>query len=144
MTSSQVAELLAFLGIGRTHSRPHVSNDNPYSEAQFKALKYCPAFPERFGCIEDAQVFCQAFFAYYCHEHRHSGIGYHTPASVHFGTAEEVRAKRAETLNAVYAAPSGSATAIRWPRSCPPSRGSTSPPSEATRRRIQNVLSQSG
>ena len=104
MTSNQVAELLAFLGIDRTHSRPHVSNDNPYSEAQFKTLKYCPAFPERFGCIEDARVFCQAFFAYYCHEHRHSGIGYHTPASVHFGTAEEVRAKRAETLNAVYAA----------------------------------------
>ena len=103
MTSNQVAELLAFLGIG-PHSRPHVSNDNPYSEAQFKTLKYCPAFPERFGCIEDARVFCQAFFAYYCHEHRHSGIGYHTPASVHFGTAEEVRAKRAETLNAVYAA----------------------------------------
>jgi putative transposase len=104
MTSNQVAELLAFLGIGRTHSRPHVSNDNPYSEAQFKTLKYCPAFPERFGCIEDARAFCSAFLAYYCHEHRHSGIGYHTPASVHFGTAEEVRTKRAETLNAVYAA----------------------------------------
>ena len=104
MTSNQVAELLAFLGIGRTHSRPHVSNDNPYSEAQFKTLKYCPAFPDRFGSIHDARAFCEAFFAYYNHEHRHSGIGYHTPASVHYGTAVEVRAKRAVTLDAAYAA----------------------------------------
>jgi putative transposase len=104
MTSNPVVELLAFLGIGRTHSRPHVSNDNPFSEAQFKTLKYCPAFPERFGCIEDARVFCERFFAYYNHEHRHSGIGYHTPASVHYGTAAEVRAKRTETLDAAYAA----------------------------------------
>jgi putative transposase len=104
MTSNQVAELLSFLGIKRSHSRPHVSNDNPYSEAQFKTLKYCPAFPERFGSIADARVFCESFFAYYCHEHRHSGIGYHTPASVHYGTAEEVRAQRSETLNAAYAA----------------------------------------
>ena len=104
MTSNPVTELLTFLGIGRSHSRPHVSNDNPYSEAQFKTLKYCPAFPQRFGCIQDARVFCQAFFAYYNHEHRHSGIGYHTPASVHYGTAEEVRSQRAETLDAAYAA----------------------------------------
>jgi putative transposase len=104
MTSNPVTELLTFLGIGRSHSRPHVSNDNPYSEAQFKTLKYCPAFPERFGCIEDARAFCEAFFAYYNHDHRHSGIGYHTPASVHYGTAEEVRAQRAETLDAAYAA----------------------------------------
>jgi putative transposase len=104
MTSNPVVELLAFLGIGRTHSRPHVSNDNPYSESQFKTLKYCPAFPERFGCIEDARAFCERFFAYYNHEHRHSGIGYHTPASVHYGTAAEVRVKRAETLNTAYTA----------------------------------------
>jgi putative transposase len=107
MTSNPVVELLVFLGIGRTHSRPHVSNDNPYSEAQFKTLKYCPAFPERFGCIEDARAFCETFFAYYNHEHRHSGISYHTPASVHYGTATEVRAKRAETLNVAYAANPG-------------------------------------
>ncbi len=104
MTSNPVTELLTLLGVGRGHSRPHVSNDNPYSEAQFKTLKYCPAFPERFGCIEDARAFCDAFFAYYNHEHRHSGIGYHTPASVHYGTAEEVRSQRAETLDAAYAA----------------------------------------
>ncbi len=104
MTSNPVTELLTFLGIGRSHSRPHTSNDNPYSEAQFKTLKYCPAFPERFGCIEDARAFCEAFFAYYNHEHRHSGIGYHTPASVHYGTATEVRAQRSETLDTAYAA----------------------------------------
>jgi len=104
MTSNPVVELLAFLGIGRTHSRPHVSNDNPYSEAQFKTLKYCPAFPERFGCIQDARVFCETFFTHYNHEHRHSGIGYHTPASVHYGTATDVRAQRQVALDAAYAA----------------------------------------
>ena len=104
MTSNPVVELLAFLGIGRTHSRPHVSNDNPFSESQFKTLKYCPAFPERFGCIEDARTFCETFFTYYNHEHRHSGIGYHTPASVHYGTATEVRAQRQITLDAAYTA----------------------------------------
>jgi putative transposase len=104
MTSNPVVELLAFLGIGRTHSRPHVSNDNPYSESQFKTLKYCPAFPERFGCIQDARAFCETFFAYYNHEHRHSGVAYHTPASVHYGTATEVRAQRQVTLDAAYAA----------------------------------------
>ena len=108
------------MGIGRSHSRPHVSNDNPYSEAQFKTLKYCPAFPERFGCIQDARAFCEAFFAYYNHEHRHSGIGYHTPASVHYGTAEEVRAQRAETLDAAYAAnPIRFRHRARATRSCP-------------------------
>jgi putative transposase len=104
MTSNQVAELLSFLGIRRSHSRPHVSNDNPFSEAQFKTLKYCASFPERFGSIADARVFCETFFAYYNHEHRHSGIGYHTPASVHYGTATEVRTQRAETLADAYAA----------------------------------------
>lgn len=104
MTSNPVAELLAFLGIARTHSRPHVSNDNPYSEAQFKTLKYCPAFPRRFGSIEDARAFCRAFFGYYNHEHRHSGIGYHTPASMHHGSAVQVRECRQVTLDAAYAA----------------------------------------
>ena len=104
MTSKPVAELLADLGIGRTHSRPHVSNDNPFSESAFKTLKYCPAFPDRFGSIADARVFCEQFFSYYNHEHRHSGIGLHTPASVHYGTAKEIRAKRAVTLDSAYAA----------------------------------------
>ena len=104
MTSKPVAQLLVDLGVARSHSRPHVSNDNPYSEAAFKTLKYCPAFPDRFGSIHDARRFCEMFFAYYNHEHRHSGIALHTPASVHYGTATEIHAQRAATLDAAYAA----------------------------------------
>ena len=104
MTSKPVAQLLVDLGVARSHSRPHVSNDNPYSEAAFKTLKYCPAFPGSFGSIQDARAFCETFFAYYNHEHRHSGIGLHTPASVHYGTATEIRAQRTATLDAAYAA----------------------------------------
>ena len=104
MTSKPVAQLLVDLGVARSHSRPHVSNDNPYSEANFKTLKYCPAFPGRFGSIEDARAFSAAFFEHYNHVHRHTGIGLHTPASVHYGTAAEIRAHRAETLAAAYAA----------------------------------------
>jgi putative transposase len=104
MTSKSVAQLLVDLGVERSHSRPHVSNDNPYSESQFKTLKYCPAFPGQFGSIEDARSFCAVFFAYYNHEHRHSGIGLHTPASVHYGTATEIREQRAVVLDAAYAA----------------------------------------
>lgn len=104
MTSKPVAVLLADLRIGRTHGRPHVSNDNPYSEAAFKTLKYCPAFPERFGSLQHARAFADDFLTAYNHHHRHSGIGYHTPASVHFGTAAAVRAGRASVLDAAYAA----------------------------------------
>ncbi len=104
MTSKPVAQLLVDLGVARSHSRPSVSNDNPYSEAQFKTLKYCPAFPARFGSIADARAFCERFFDHYNHVHRHSGIGLHTPASVHYGTATEIRDQRAATLNAAYAA----------------------------------------
>jgi len=104
MTSKPVAQLLIDLGVARSHSRPHVSNDNPYSEANFKTLKYCPAFPGRFGSIHDARSFCAAFFDHYNHIHCHAGIGLHTPASVHYGTAVEIRAQRAVTLTAAYAA----------------------------------------
>ena len=104
MTSKPVAQLLVDLGVARSHSRPSVSNDNPYSEAQFKTLKYCSAFPGRFGSIADARAFCAAFFDHYNHVHRHAGIGLHTPASVHYGTATEIRAARAETLTAAYQA----------------------------------------
>lgn len=104
MTSKPVAQLLVDLGVARSHSRPHVSNDNPYSEANFKTLKYCPAFPGRFGSIEDARAFCSTFFDYYNHVHRHAGIGLHTPASVHYSTAREVQAQRQVTLDAAYAA----------------------------------------
>jgi putative transposase len=104
MTSKEVAQLLVDLGVARSHSRPHVSNDNPYSEAAFKTLKYCPAFPANFGSIQDARAFCATFFEYYNHHHRHSGIGLHTPASVHYGTATQIRRQRAATLDAAYAA----------------------------------------
>jgi putative transposase len=90
MTSKLVAQLLADLGVTKTHSRPHVSNDNPFSEAQFKTLKYCPKFPQRFGCIEDSRAFCQDFFGWYNKEHRHSGIALMTLEQVHYGLAEEV------------------------------------------------------
>lgn len=103
MTSKPVSELMADLGVIRSHSRPRCSNDNPYSEAQFKTLKYMPEFPERFGSLADARAFCNWFFAAYNHEHRHSGIGMHTPASVHFGTATEVRARRQTTLDRAHA-----------------------------------------
>jgi putative transposase len=103
MTSKPVALLLADLGVVRSHSRPKVSNDNPFSESAFKTLKYCPAFPDRFGSIADARSFCDEFFSYYNHQHRHSGIGLHTPASVHHGTAGEVRQLRAEVLDAAHA-----------------------------------------
>ncbi len=102
MTSNTVAGLYAKLNIAQSHSRPHVSDGNPCSEAQFKTLKYCPAFPGQFGSIQDANVFCDAFFTYYNTEHRHSGIAMHTPASVHDGTWAHVQASRAATLRAAY------------------------------------------
>jgi putative transposase len=102
MTSKPVAFLLADLGVIQSHSRPHVSNDNPYSEAQFKTLKYRPGFPARFGSIEAARAHCQAFFPWYNTQHRHSGLGLHTAADVHHGTATAVRASRARVLAAAY------------------------------------------
>jgi putative transposase len=104
MRSKLVALLLADLGVVKTHSRPHVSNDNPFSEAQFKTLKYCPAFPDRFGSLEDARAFGQGFFPWYNDEHHHSGLGYLTPAMVHHGIAEGVRDQRTTVLAAAYAA----------------------------------------
>jgi putative transposase len=102
MASKPVAFLLADLGVTKSHSRPHVSNDNPFSEAQFKTLKYRPDFPQKFGCIEDARVFCDGFFTWYNHDHRHSGIGLHTPADVHHGRAGAVRDARFTILSSAY------------------------------------------
>jgi putative transposase len=104
MASKPVALLLADLGVTKSHSRPHCSNDNPYSEAQFKTLKYRPEFPGRFGSIEDGRAFCRRFFQWYNHEHRHSGIGFHTPADVHFGHAGLAQLERTRVLQAAYAA----------------------------------------
>ena len=104
MTSKPVALLLADLGVTRTHSRPHVSNDNPYSEAQFKTLKYRPDFPGRFGALEDARAHCTQFFRWYNTDHRHSALGLLTPHDVHYGLADTRRAARAAVLAAAYAA----------------------------------------
>jgi putative transposase len=102
MASKPVAFLLADLGVTKSHSRPHTSNDNPYSEAQFKTLKYRPDFPDTFGSIEDARTFCQRFFTWYNTEHYHSGIGYHHPIDIHYGHATGIRAERAQVLTTAY------------------------------------------
>jgi len=104
MTSKPVALLLADLGVLKTHSRPYTSTDNPYSEAQFKTLKYRPGFPARFDSIEHARAFCRVFFDWYNHQHRHSGIGLMTPAAVHHGHAQALHAERQQVLAAAYAA----------------------------------------
>lgn len=103
MKSKTVALLLADLGVTKSHSRPHVSDDNPYSEAQFKTLKYRPEFPERFGSMEHGRSFCRTFFPWYNHEHYHSGLGLLTPAMVHYGHAAAVLQKRHEVLENAYA-----------------------------------------
>jgi len=114
MTSKSVAFLLADLGVTKTHSRPHVSNDNPFSESQFKTLKYRPDFPQRFGSIEDARVFCKDFFEWYNWQHYHSAIGHVTPGDFHYGRAGECIEKRAEILRLAY-----EAHPERFPRGCP-------------------------
>jgi putative transposase len=102
MTSKALALLLSDLGVTKTHSRPYTSNDNPFSESQFKTLKYRPEFPRRFGSIEDARVFCRNFFRWYNHQHRHSGIGLLTPEVVHYGMAKEVTKRRQQVLEEAY------------------------------------------
>ena len=104
MRSKPVAALLVDLDITKNHSRPHVSDDNPYSELQFKTMKYRPDFPARFGCIKDARLHCQEFFAWYNAEHRHSGIGYMTSQAVHYGHAQALREARQVALGAAFRA----------------------------------------
>ena len=104
MNSKPVAFLMADLGVTKSHSRPYVSDDNPYSESQFRTMKYRPEFPDRFGCIQDSRAFCQQFFQWYNEDHRHSGIGMLTPAVVHFGEAQAVLAHRQVVLDAAYRA----------------------------------------
>ena len=104
MTSKPVAMLLADLGVTKSHSRPHVPDDNPYSESQFKTLKHRPTFPDRFGSIHDTRAFCQGFFRWYNHQHYHSGIALLTPADVHQGRAKAVTSARAHVLDGAYAA----------------------------------------
>ena len=102
MTSKSVAFLLADLGVTKTHSRPHVSNDNPYSEAQFKTLKYRPDYPSRFGCQSDARAWANTFFTWYNQEHHHTGLALLTPADVHFNRSQAVIQKRQIVLQAAY------------------------------------------
>ena len=104
MRSKSVALLLSDLGVTKTHARPHTPNDNPFSEAQFKTLKYRPEFPERFGSLPDARSFCQSFFHWCNHQHYHSGIGLLTPACVHYGQAATVIDQRNQVLQAAYKA----------------------------------------
>jgi putative transposase len=99
MKSKVVALLLSDLGVTKTHSRPYVSDDNPFSEAQFKTLKYRPEFPERFGCIEDARAFCRAFFDWYNNVHYHSGLNWLTPATVHYERSGQVVQRRQHALD---------------------------------------------
>ena len=103
MRSKVVAMLLSDLGVTKTHSRPHVSNDNPFSESQFKTLKYRPEFPARFGSIQDARMFCIDFFQWYNTEHMHSALGYITPEAVHYGRAPQQIESRQRVLDAAYA-----------------------------------------
>ena len=104
MIAKPVAFMLAELGVTKSHSRPHVSNDNPFSEAHFRTLKYRPEFPDRFGSFTHAAQHCETFFSWYNLEHRHSGIALHTPFDVHHGHAAAVREARASTLTAAYTA----------------------------------------
>ena len=102
MIAKGLALLLSDLGVTQSLSRPHVSDDNPYSEAHFKTMKYRPTFPDRFGAIEEARDWCVPFFDWYNHQHHHSGLGWMTPADVHLGRVELVRARRACALDAAY------------------------------------------
>ena len=102
MKSKLVAQLLADLGVTKTHSRPQVSNDNPFSESQFKTMKYRPEFPPRFGSIQDARLFAVNFFQWYNQDHHHSGIGFYTPADVHYGRVEQIAQGRQVALDAAY------------------------------------------
>jgi len=126
MRSKPVAVWLGDLDITKRHSRPYVSDDNPYAEAQLETLKYQPDFPKCFGCIEDARAYCQAFFHWYNTAHRHSGVGYMTPNSGHHGQAEKLRSARQAVLNDAFHATPNRFKGRRWhPMRCPPLSGST-------------------
>ena len=114
MIAKSVAVLLADLGVSKTHSRPHVSNDNPYSESQFKTLKYHPEFPDRFGCLQDARSFLLDFFHWYNTMHHHSGLGWLTPWDVHHGFAAQRFAEREAALRTAF-----DATPERFVRGAP-------------------------
>jgi len=133
MKSKTVAFLLADLGVTKSHSRPYVSDDNPYSESQFKTLKYRPNFPARFGSIQDARSFCREFFPWYNQEHRHSGIGLMTPEMVHYGKAEQVSSQRQIVLASAFDAhPERFVRGIPMPPSVPEAAWINKPKVEST------------
>jgi putative transposase len=102
MRAKATALLLADLGVSKSHSRPHTSTDNPFSESHFKTMKYQPQFPQRFGSIQDAKAFCRDFFDWYNSQHHHAGIGLMTPDQVHFRQTDAIHAARRHTLNSAY------------------------------------------
>jgi hypothetical protein len=104
MRAKTVAQLLADLGVTKTHARPYTPNDNPYSEAQFKTMKYRPNYPDRFDSLDHARSWARAFFTWYNLKHYHTGLALMTPAVVHYGQADEVRARRQHVLDEAYAA----------------------------------------
>ena len=124
MKSKSVEQLLLELQVTRSHSRPRVSNDNPYSEAGFKTMKYSSHFPERFASQEDAQTFCQDYFVWYNTQHHHTGLVLLTPEQVHFGDAPKLLAQRQVTLDAAYAAHPQRSRNVRRRGSCPKWSGS--------------------
>ena len=104
MIAKSMALLMSDLGVGKSHSRPHVSDDNPFSEAQFRTLKYSPTYPDRFGSLADARTWCEHFFTWYNQEHYHTGLGLLTPSDVHHGRASQILEQRQQVLQQAYAA----------------------------------------
>ena len=137
MKSKVVALLLADLGVTKTHSRPHVSNDNPFSESQFKTMKYRPEFPERFGCLQDARAFGCVFFPWYNGEHRHSGVALYTPADVHYGRVNEVYQRRQAAWDAAYQRSPNRFVRKPPKAALPPQAVWINPPKEAPKQAIQ-------
>jgi putative transposase len=132
MRSKPVAALLVDLDITKSHSRPYVSDDNPYSEAQVKTLKYRPDFPVRFGCIENARAHARAFFAWYNTAHQHSGVGYMTPHSIHHGQAERLRSVRQAVLDEAFHATPNRFKGRRPEPHALPTAGWINPPPQET------------
>ena len=140
MTSKPVTFMLADLGVTKTHSRPHVSDDNPYSESQFKTLKYRPEFLDRFGSIQDARAFCQVFFPWYNHEHHHRGIALLTPDMLHYGMAGAVIEQRQKVLDRAYARNPERFTHARPKHPPQPTAVRINPPTPMAEKKVELVL----
>jgi putative transposase len=140
MTSKPVTFMLADLGVTKTHSRPHVSDDNPYSESQFKTLKYRPEFLDRFGSIQDARAFCQVFFPWYNHEHHHRGIALLTPDMLHYGMAGAVIEQRQKVLDRAYVRNPERFTHARPKHPLQPTAVWINPPTPMAEKKVELVL----